>query len=66
MAYCHDNLNLIMRKRNWLFSPNILFRLQIPPFVKARTVLEGTELENENKKEIKKVITVLEAKNLTL
>lgn len=38
----------------------ILFRLQIPPFVKARTVLEGIELKNENKKEIKKVITVLE------
>ncbi|XP_056120883.1 endonuclease 8-like 1 isoform X2 [Rhinichthys klamathensis goyatoka] len=32
----------------------ILFRLQIPPFVKARTVLEGIELKIEDKKEIKK------------
>lgn len=53
-------------KRNWLFFPHILFRLEIPPFVKARTVLEGIELKNEDKKEIKKVITVLEVKNLTL
>ncbi|XP_048013776.1 endonuclease 8-like 1 [Megalobrama amblycephala] len=32
----------------------ILFRLQIPPFTKARTVLEGIELKEEDKKEIKK------------
>ncbi|KAK7121330.1 hypothetical protein R3I93_022427 [Phoxinus phoxinus] len=32
----------------------ILFRLQIPPFVKARTVLEGIEIINEDKKEVKK------------
>lgn len=38
----------------------ILFRLQIPPFAKARTVLEGIELKVEDKKEIKKMITVLE------
>ncbi|XP_067235374.1 endonuclease 8-like 1 [Chanodichthys erythropterus] len=32
----------------------ILFRLQIPPFTKARMVLEGIELKDEDKKEIKK------------
>jgi len=49
-----------------LFSPHIVFRLQIPPFVKARTVLEGIEPKNEDKKEIKEVSTVLDVKNLTL
>ncbi|XP_067291879.1 endonuclease 8-like 1 [Pseudorasbora parva] len=38
----------------------ILFRLQIPPFAKARTVLEGIELKDKDKKKIKKEITVLE------
>ncbi|XP_051739392.1 endonuclease 8-like 1 isoform X8 [Ctenopharyngodon idella] len=34
----------------------ILFRLQIPPFTKARTILEGIELKDEDKKNIKKTI----------
>ncbi|KTG45451.1 hypothetical protein cypCar_00008257 [Cyprinus carpio] len=35
-------------------------KLQIPPFVKARTVLEGLVLKDEDKNKVKKEITVLE------
>ncbi|XP_051979045.1 endonuclease 8-like 1 [Xyrauchen texanus] len=38
----------------------ILYRLRIPPFVKARTVLEGLEPEDEEKKIVKQEITVSE------
>ncbi len=54
MVYYHVNLNLIMRKSNDFILP-ILFRLQIPPFVKARTVLEGLVPKDEDKKKIKVV-----------
>lgn len=64
MAYYHVNLNLIMRKSNR--SPPILFRLQIPPFVKARTVLEGLVLKDEDKNKVKKEITVVEVKESDL
>lgn len=53
-------------KMNQLFSPHIILRLQIPPFVKARTVLEGIEQKDEDKKEIKKKIAVLEVNNRTI
>lgn len=43
----------------------ILFRLQIPPFVKARTVLEGLELNDEDKNKVKKEITVVESTEKT-
>ncbi|XP_051548847.1 endonuclease 8-like 1 [Myxocyprinus asiaticus] len=38
----------------------ILYRLRIPPFVKARTVLEGLEPVDEEKKKVKKEMTVSE------
>lgn len=50
-----------MRKCNDFFPP-ILFRLQIPPFVKARTVLEGLVPKDEDKKKI----TVVEVKEFDL
>lgn len=65
MAYYHVNLNLI-RGKVTDFPPPILFRLQIPPFVKARTVLEGLVLKDEDKKEVKKEITVVEVKEFDL
>ncbi|XP_016145763.1 endonuclease 8-like 1 isoform X1 [Sinocyclocheilus grahami] len=43
----------------------ILFRLQIPPFVKARTVLEGLVLKDEDKNKVKKEITVVESTDKT-
>ncbi|XP_043084292.1 endonuclease 8-like 1 [Puntigrus tetrazona] len=43
----------------------ILFRLQIPPFVKARTVLEGLVLKHEDKKKVKMEITVAESADKT-
>ncbi|KAK2867340.1 hypothetical protein Q8A67_025457 [Cirrhinus molitorella] len=49
---------------NYLRS-EIMFRLQIPPFVKARTVLEGLVLKDEDKKKVKKKIEVVESTDKT-
>ncbi|XP_056307640.1 endonuclease 8-like 1 [Danio aesculapii] len=43
----------------------ILFRLQIRPFEKARTVLEGLELKDDDKKKVKKEISVAETTDTT-
>ncbi|XP_056596369.1 endonuclease 8-like 1 [Triplophysa dalaica] len=39
----------------------ILYRSQIPPFVNARTVLQGLELKDEDKKKVKAEISITES-----